>query len=404
MSPCAIAKLLISKSYDALLHKLYENAIHLRYSRAIARRFQYSTPLCTARLFVASEENHDGLSRAAEQGLSSLKHRVEKLLQQKTPIQEDSALLELRNCEAYARSIAKAICSSEIAAEDDNSPASTLLSLEKQHEKLTFRSLKTDLVQSLSDQIANEVSEIAYSIIVDSKVFITTKLLAAYVRTQCLLGTPETLSQAFVLYASKPIHSSNTFPLRLKPSNPDRVASAIPLTIVNEALSAAIEAKDLLLCLDIINTGVCTTAFRRSKLIHRALLPLFGFALTPVGAYNLASQISVHQNSMDSAMATNTLFAGIMAYVGFTATIGFVVVTTSNDHMDRITWVTGTPLRERWRREEERALIDRVAGSWGFKETSRKGEEEGKDWETLREWVGLRGMMLDRVELMEGME
>lgn len=107
---------------------------------------------------------------------------------------------------------------------------------------------------------------------------------------------------------------------------------------------------------------------------------------------------------MDPTAATNMAFAGILAYVGFTATIGVVAVTTSNDQMDRITWATGTPLRERWLREEERALIDQVAGAWGFKDLSKRGEEEGRDWETLREWVGMRGMMLDRVELMEGME
>jgi len=103
-------------------------------------------------------------------------------------------------------------------------------------------------------------------------------------------------------------------------------------------------------------------------------------------------------------MATNVAFAGILAYVALTGTIGFVAVTTANDQMDRVTWATGTPLRERWLREEERAMIDRVAGAWGFKEKWRRGEEEGSDWAGLREFTGLRGMVLDRVELMEGME
>ncbi len=103
-------------------------------------------------------------------------------------------------------------------------------------------------------------------------------------------------------------------------------------------------------------------------------------------------------------MATNVAFAGILAYVGFTATIGIVAVTTANDQMDRVTWATGMPLRERWLREEERAALDRVAGAWGFKEPRRRGEEEGGEWEELREFIGRRGMVLDRVELMEGME
>ena len=81
-----------------------------------------------------------------------------------------------------------------------------------------------------------------------------------------------------------------------------------------------------------------------------------------------------------------------------------MVVTTANDQMDRITWAKGVPLWERWVREEERAALDRVAGKWGFGDVERRGEEEGGEWEVLREAVGLRGMVLDRSELMEGME
>ncbi|KAA8566987.1 hypothetical protein EYC84_010078 [Monilinia fructicola] len=110
------------------------------------------------------------------------------------------------------------------------------------------------------------------------------------------------------------------------------------------------------------------------------------------------------QNTMEPGMATNIAFAGILAYMGFTATIGVVAVTTANDQMDRVTWAPGMPLRERWVREEERAAIDKVAGSWGFHEKWRRGEEEGKDWDRLRLWIGNKGMLLDAVELMEGME
>ena len=107
---------------------------------------------------------------------------------------------------------------------------------------------------------------------------------------------------------------------------------------------------------------------------------------------------------MDHQTFTNICFAGILAYVYFTATIGYVAVTTANDQMDRITWIVGTPLRERWLREEERALVDQVACAWGFQDKSKRGEEEGEEWEALREWALMRGMILDRPELMEGME
>ncbi|KAK4999516.1 hypothetical protein LTR16_006973, partial [Cryomyces antarcticus] len=109
-------------------------------------------------------------------------------------------------------------------------------------------------------------------------------------------------------------------------------------------------------------------------------------------------------STMDPSHATGLAFAGILTYIGATATVGAVAVTTSNDQMDRVTWATGMPLRERWIREEERAAIDRVAGAWGFADAGRRGEEEGAEWEGLREWIGVRGMVLDRVELMEGME
>ena len=33
-----------------------------------------------------------------------------------------------------------------------------------------------------------------------------------------------------------------------------------------------------------------------------------------------------------------------------------------------------------------------------------RGDEEGPEWEELREWVGRRGMVLDAVGLMDGME
>lgn len=84
--------------------------------------------------------------------------------------------------------------------------------------------------------------------------------------------------------------------------------------------------------------------------------------------------------------------------------VGYVAITTANDQMDRVTWASGVPLWERWVREEERAAIDSVAGAWGFESVEKRGDEEGEEWESLRDWVGARGMVLDRVGLMEGME
>ena len=52
----------------------------------------------------------------------------------------------------------------------------------------------------------------------------------------------------------------------------------------------------------------------------------------------------------------------------------------------------------RWWREDERAAIDKMAMAWGFRELWKRGEEEGDEWEHLREWVAARGMILDKTE------
>jgi hypothetical protein len=170
------------------------------------------------------------------------------------------------------------------------------------------------------------------------------------------------------------------------------------------ALDTAIEAKNLDAAVGIIENSYKTKAFIRSKLLRKTLAPALTFAATPLAAYILASRLSVFHDAMDAASATNVAFFGILAYVGCTATIGFVAVTTANDQMKRVTWAPGMPLRRRWIREEERAALDKVACAWGFRESWRYGEEEGAEWESLREYIGQKGMVLDRTELMEGME
>jgi hypothetical protein len=174
--------------------------------------------------------------------------------------------------------------------------------------------------------------------------------------------------------------------------------------VADRALQTAIYAKKLNAAMGIVESAYTTKASHRAKFVRKCLLPATGVAVAPVAAYTIASQLAVLQTTMDTAMATNVAFAGILAYTFFTGTIGVVALTTANDQMERVTWAPGMPLRERWIREEERAAIDKIAVSWGFREIWRRGEEEGDDWDALREWIGGRGMILDRVELMEGME
>lgn len=281
-------------------------------------------------------------------------------------------------------------------------PAKSLLQLEEK--KSSPNRLSAEHNSATREEVIDELSSAAYRIIENPNVFITPKVLDLYVSIQGQLNRPETLSEAFRLYASKPIPRPGTSPVRYSRSNPNKATSAIPLLTAYTALDAAIHSKNLSLCLDIINSSVSTLAFYKSKFIRRAMIPTSGLALAPVAAYSLASQISALQDNMSTQMATSYVFAGLLAYVGFTATIGVVALTTANDHMNRVTWASGTRLRDRWLKEDERAMLDKVACAWGFKDSCRRGEEEGPDWEALKELTGMRSMVLDRVELMEGME
>lgn len=253
-------------------------------------------------------------------------------------------------------------------------------------------------------ELINKISETAYLILAHPPVIITPKLLEQYVKIQAKLGKPETLPKVFQLYASKPLPREGSVPLSYTKPDPNRAASAIEPEIVDAALGTAIEAKNLDAAVGIVESTYATTAFVRNKLLRYGLLPASAFAATPVAAYILASNFSGLQQAMDSATATGVAFAGIIAYVGFTASIGVVALTTANDQMKRVTWAPGMPLRKRWIREEQRAALDKIACAWGFQEPWRQGEEEGADWDALKEYIGQKGMMLDRTELMEGMD
>lgn len=250
----------------------------------------------------------------------------------------------------------------------------------------------------------DELSKMVERVIMNDRVFISPTALQIYVNIQATLKKPKSLAQVFYLYANKPVPEEDSFPIIYKKQNPDKIANAIPRPVADRALQTAIDAKDLVAAMDLIEFSYATKAFRRSKLVRTGLLPAVGVAAAPIALYTVASQLANSQTTMETGMATNVAFTGMVAYLGFTATIGIVALTTANDQMDRVTWTPGLPLRERWIREDERAAIDKIAGAWGFREIWRRGEEEGEEWDSLREWIGLKGMILDRTELMEGME
>ena len=336
-----------------------------------------------------------------ERELGRLQQEADAIARSSETLSQESVQASLEACELLAEPLADW----DEPAATSSTATSNLLNLEEpKKQKVEDTSTTQTLALAMRQRAIQRLSRVAYSIITAPQVFITPELLSSYVRTQSLLARPEAIPPIFILYASKPIPVPNTSPIQYRPSNHKKASFAIPLSIAKSALDSAIEQRNLPVCFDIINTSVCASAFHRSKLLKRALVPMAGLALAPAAAYSAASQWSLWQDTMENELARNVMFAGLLAYVSFTATLGVVAVTTANDQMERVTWATGTPLRERWLREEERAMIDRVACAWGFQETWKRGEEEGHDWQNLREWTGLRRMVLDKVELMEGME
>ena len=342
---------------------------------------------------------------SADQGINEELKTAHSVLDAGIVPDERSVQSALEICESLARSLAKPIESPRTPPKLRKGPTSNLLTLE-QEPRESPKSLppRAPLAPPMRTNLIDRISKTAYSIIVEPRVFITSKVLSTYVATQCLLGRPQSFPEVFDLYACKPAAQHNSRPIRYKDSKPNSPASAVPLALAQQAVMAAIDVKDLPLCLSIIDMTVCTSAYKRSKFIRTALLPVTGFALVPAAAYALSSQLAPLQHSFDVPTATYMLTAGIVAYVYFTGTIGLVALATANDQMDRITWMRGTALRHRWMREEERALVDRVAGAWGFQDVHMRGQEAGVEWEDLREWAGRRQMLLDSTEIMEGME
>ncbi|KAL7268664.1 hypothetical protein RUND412_008703 [Rhizina undulata] len=308
--------------------------------------------------------------------------------------------------------------STEKISPEKKSPTSALLSLEEKSsvkEPVGAKKALTDLTApgpriavgyspypAQTTRTFQAVADLAFEVLFHENVFITQKILAAYVDLCCVLRNPTNIPAAFALYAKKPVYDP-----RRKTTwspNPNQAKYAIPNSIALKALDAAIESKNMVLCLDIIDTSYGAPAFRRSKLIRKALPTVMVGVLTPPAMWVLADALAGYQDEVDHAVAAKYAFGGLLAYLAFTSSIGMTALMTSNDQMVRVTWVVGTPLRERWLREEERAAYDRVAMAWGFEEVNRRGFEEGEEWELLREVVARKGMILDNPALMDGME
>lgn len=250
-----------------------------------------------------------------------------------------------------------------------------------------------------------DVAALAYRILSAPAIFLTPDILEAYVRLHALIRDANPLPAAFTLYTTKPTLtiSDKTGPV-LTPPNPAKARQAIPTPIADTALHTAIDARDMMAALDLIDTSYAAAAFRRAKIVRR-VVPLAAAALAaPVAIYSAADLLAGLQGEVDRSLAIQYAFAGLLAYSAFAGSIGAMAVLSANDQMVRVTWLPGTPLRERWFREEERRALDTVAQAWGFGDVHRRGFEEGPEWELLREVVERKGMRLDVPELLEGMQ
>lgn len=251
---------------------------------------------------------------------------------------------------------------------------------------------------------SNKISQTAYSVITHPNVEMTPQALEAYVAIQSLLGRSESLPSILELYAHKPKPEVKDGVVRYVKQNPNAVAKAIEKPVADMALQTAIDARNLDVALGITEAAFCVKAFRRQKLLKRGAPPAMALTTLPFGIVGIGTAYATYwQNTMDVATAAGIGIAGVSGYFFVTGGLGIIAKLSAKDQMKRVTWLPGTPLRYRWIREEEREALDKIALAWGFKETWRYGEETGADWEGLREYMGYRQMILDRVEFMEGM-
>ncbi|KAF2686466.1 hypothetical protein K458DRAFT_297184 [Lentithecium fluviatile CBS 122367] len=286
------------------------------------------------------------------------------------------------------------------------SSAGAILSMGKEEEDIDDSSVRKAVVKPTSTSelpSPSYLSQLAEDLLKHPKVFISPNVLAAYIHLQRLLARPRAIPEMFHLYANKPVPELGSSPPKYSRPSPKAAKQAIPADLAEAALTAAIEAKDLPLAMDVIQLSYCAPAYRKRKILTKLGVPGIVIALTPLAVYMMAQELSIYSNFMDPRLYKIYSFLGISTYILCTGTLGFVALTTHNDHHDRVRWKEGKPLLERYLGEDERAALDRVAGAWGFKESWRRGDEEGPEWEGLRQWVMLRGMILDKSDLLPGM-
>ncbi|PKS06627.1 hypothetical protein jhhlp_007376 [Lomentospora prolificans] len=308
-------------------------------------------------------------------------------------------LVALKTCQTAANAIKPYLNRKDIKPPPNAS--STLLALDGNGSK---NATKVPQKESTRMQdTASTISKVAYEIVESPNVVLTPEILELYVDIQSSLGRPSTIPEVFSMFGSKPLPKKSGNSVVYKKQSPNRSSAAIELDLASKALDAAVAAKDLDAAIGIVETCYMGQPFVKQKLIRTMSLPALLALPTPFAVYAISAQFAHLHDNIDPVTMTKVTFALGMAYVVFTSSLGLIAKATVMDQMVRVTWAPGIPLRERWLREEERAALDKIAMAWGFKETWRHGEEGGLEWACLREYIGQKGMVLDRIDFMEGM-
>ncbi|KAK6530311.1 hypothetical protein TWF694_003671 [Orbilia ellipsospora] len=244
--------------------------------------------------------------------------------------------------------------------------------------------------------------DIAYHIAIHPYIFISPKVLSEYVKLAAILKDPSTIPSVFKLYANKPVISDPSKPAKVP--NPKAAKNAISYQTAKDALQVAITARNMPIALETIDNSVSTSAWCRQKLWTN-FVPFTTLAGTiPIGIWKLSDWIAQFQEQWLHEKAMAYAFIGFMTYYICTGSLGMIALLTWNDHMIRVNWIPGVFMRERWFMEEQRALTDRVAMAWGYQEPWKRGLESGWEWEMLRHWAGVRGMIIDASDMVEGRE
>ena len=247
------------------------------------------------------------------------------------------------------------------------------------------------------------LSQLAEGLLKHPAVFIGPSVLELYVHLQRLLNRPHAIPEILYLYAHKPVPQEGSSPPKFRQQNPKAASQAVPADVAEAALTAAIAAKDMSLALAVVDHTYRAPAWVRNRMLTKMGLPGVLAAMTPLAIYMIAQELSVYSGFIDPTLFKSYAFAGISTYVLCTGTLGFVALTTWNDDHERVVWRPGVPLLDRYKRQDERAALDRIAMAWGFKELWKWGSEEGEEWEGLRQLCLLRGMVLDKSDLLPGM-